>query len=196
MCYATNMEAKELLNIKSSEEFKAWLEKNHSAEKSCYLELKRGKPQNDGNFYYLDAVEIALCYGWIDSTLTKIDGKCAHKFTPRSKNSLWTELNKERVRRLEKLGLMTDAGRKVLPDMSLKPIEIPDDIKNALINENAFDNFNSFPELYKRIRIYNLNFYKKKLPNEYQKALANFIKHTKENKMYGLWNDYGRLIDY
>ena len=187
---------KELLNIKSSIEFVKWLRENYNTEKCCFLELKRGRPQNDGNFYYLDAVEVALCYGWIDSTLTKINGKCVQKFTPRAKNSLWTELNKERVRRLEKLGFMTDVGRKVLPDMSLNPIEIPDDVKSALIKENAFENFNSFPELYKRVRIYNLNFYKKKFPNEYKKVLTNFIKHTKENKMYGQWNDYGRLLNY
>ena len=185
-----------VLNFKSSNEFRDWLIKNHNKEKVCYLSLKRGKPQKDEFFYYLDAVDVALCFGWIDSTLTKIDGIVMNKFTPRRKNGLWTELNKERVRRLEKLGLMTDAGRSVLPNMEIKPVVIPKDIEEALLKENALDNFNNFPELYKRIRIYNLNFYKSKLPHEYPKTLNNFVKNTKQNKMYGMWNDYGRLLDY
>lgn len=185
-----------VLNLKSSKEFREWLEKNHDKQNFCYLSLKRGKPKTDGNFYYLDAVEVALCYGWIDSVLTKIDGTVLHRFTPRRKNSPWTELNKERVRRLEKLGLMTDAGRKVLPNMEVKPAIIPHDVELVLKKENVLDNFNNFPELYKRIRIYNLNFYKTKLPKQYQKTLNNFIEKTKQNKMYGLWNDYDRLLNY
>lgn len=185
-----------ILNIKNREDFKAWLELNHNKEKVCYLSLRRGKPRDDGNFYYIDAVEVALCYGWIDSTLTKANGATLQKFSPRKKNGLWTELNKERVRRLEKLGLMTDAGRQVLPNMEIVEVVIPKDIYDALIDAKALENFNRFPELYKRIRIYNLNFYKTHLPNLYSKTLQNFIKQTKANKMYGSWNDFGRLLDY
>ena len=190
------MEQKQILDIKSSQEFRKWLQDNCTTKDCCYLVLKKGKPQNDGNFYYLDAVETALCFGWIDSTLCVINGTRVQKFTPRRKNSLWTELNKERVRRLQKLGLMTEHGEKVLPDMSINSVVIPSDIKEELEKAGAMQNFNSYPELYKRIRIYNLNFYKTRLANDYQRALNNFIKHTKENKMYGEWNDYGRLIDY
>jgi len=55
-------------------------------------------------------VEEALCFGWIDNTLSLIEGARMQRFSPGRKNSLWTELNKERVRRLERLGLMTDSG--------------------------------------------------------------------------------------
>ena len=73
-----------------------------------------------GTLCYLDVVEECLCFGWIDTTRKKLpDGKLIQRLTPRSKNSKWSELNKERVRRLEKLGFMTDEGRKSLPDMSL-----------------------------------------------------------------------------
>ena len=63
--------------------------------------------------WYLDAVEEALCFGWIDSTVKTIDGVTLQRFGKRVKNSQWTELNKERCRRLEALGLMTDSGRAV-----------------------------------------------------------------------------------
>ena len=185
-----------ILDITSKEEFKKWLQKNYNKQKECYILLKRGKPKQDNNFYYLDAVEVALCFGWIDSTLAKIDGKSFQRFSPRLNNTSWTELNIERVRRLEKLGLMTDAGRAVLPDNINAKFFIPEDIKLKVIAENALDYFNKFPDLYKRIRINNLLFYKNKLPNEYVRALDNFIQKTKENKMYGQWNDYGRLLKY
>ena len=98
-------------------EFREWLRDHASTESGCWVEVKRGRPVDEGVFYYLDAVEEALCFGWIDSIHKEINGVRMQRFTPRKKNSVWTELNKERVRRLERLGLMTDAGRAVLPPM-------------------------------------------------------------------------------
>ena len=64
---------------------------------------------------YIDVVEEALCFGWIDSTLKRLpDGRLAQRLSPRRKRSHWTELNKQRCADLEARGLMTDAGRKVL----------------------------------------------------------------------------------
>lgn len=156
--------------------------------------LKYGKPQDKKSLWYLDAVEEALCFGWIDSSQKVIDGIRHQRFSPRRKGSVWTELNKERVRRLEKLNLMTNAGRLVLPDMSEEFI-MDKDIEKLLKKEKALDNFNSFPKLYKKIRIYNINFYKKRNKDTYEKALKHFIEETKKNKMFGQWNDYGRLLE-
>lgn len=64
---------------------------------------------------YLDIVEEALCYGWIDSTLKKLpDGRLAQRLSPRRTSSHWTELNRQRCRDLERRGLMTEAGRVAL----------------------------------------------------------------------------------
>ena len=72
-----------------------------------------------GHLGIIDAVEEAMCFGWIDSTTKKMDnGITAQRLAPRRKGSLWSELNKERCRRMERLERMTDAGRAVLPDMS------------------------------------------------------------------------------
>ena len=168
--------------------------KNHDKEDECYVVLKYGKPIDEKSLWYLDAVEEALCFGWIDSNQKVIDGIRHQRFSPRRKGSMWTELNKERVRRLEKLNLMTDAGRSVLPDMNEEFI-MDKDIEKLLKKENALNNFNSFPELYKKIRIYNINFYKKRNKDTYEKALKHFIEETKKNKMFGQWNDYGRLLE-
>ncbi|GJM74714.1 hypothetical protein HMSSN036_69300 [Paenibacillus macerans] len=78
----------------------------------------------------------------------------AQRLSPRSKKSSWTELNKERVRRLEKLGLMRDEGRKVLPDMNPDSFHIDKGIEQRLKEEmQVYENFMAFPDLYIRVRI-------------------------------------------
>jgi uncharacterized protein YdeI (YjbR/CyaY-like superfamily) len=71
-----------------------------------------GKPSLD----YLEAVEEAICFGWIDGFVKTIDSeRFATRFTPRRPRSNWTETNKERARRMITVGKMTAAGRKTLP---------------------------------------------------------------------------------
>lgn len=185
-----------ILKIKTNKAFRTWLSKNHDRTSECYILVKRGNPINDKTFWYIDAVETALCFGWIDSTVRDIGGMKYQRFGPRKKRSLWSEQNKERVRRLEKLGLMTDAGRKVLPDMKISSFELDEDIKKALQKAGALEIFNSFPDLYKRVRSYNVSFYKKLGKAKFDKALKHLVSETLKGKMYGMWNDYGRLLNY
>ena len=189
------MEFKNILTINSRKGFREWLKNNAETESECFIVVKRGKPIDKTVFYYLDAVEEALCFGWIDSTTKKIDGTRYQRFSPRKNKSLWTELNKERVRRLEKLGLMTDLGRAVLPDMD-KPFKVDEDIKSAIKRAGAWEQFTSFPPLYQRIRAYNVAFYKGRDEKTYQKALSHLIEETLLGKLFGEWNDYGRLLNY
>ena len=186
-------ECENILNITDRHAFRAWLDENGTSESECWIELKRGKPADDGAFYYLDAVEEALCFGWIDSTQKNVGGVRLQRFSPRRKNSPWTELNKERVRRLERLGLMTDQGRAVLPPMGKRSFKIPPDIESALKRARAWSRFKSFPPLYRRVRAYNIQFYRDRDRTMYEKALARLIAETKKGRMYGEWNDYGRL---
>ena len=99
--------------------FRKWLASNHNTASACWIFVRRGSPkEQDSSFWYIDAVEEALCFGWIDSVVKKADGiHTMQRFSPRKKCSQWSELNKERCRRLDKLRLMTPAGRSVLPDM-------------------------------------------------------------------------------
>lgn len=191
---------KNILSISSAGEFRKWLEENSQIQKECFIKLKRGKPDND-NFYYLDAVEVALCFGWIDSTVKKINGESYQRFSPRKENGNWTALNIERVKRLQKMGLMTEKGLKVCKDLN-KEFKIEKEILEILKKEKILEIFLTFPELYQKIRCDNLMFYirrkdKKQYRKLYEKALKNFIEKTKQGKMYGNWNDYGRLLkDY
>ena len=187
-----------LLYINNRADLRQWLTKYSTIEKECWIIVKHGNPKTDNKiFWYLDAVEETLCFGWIDGKHKNIQGfGHAQKLSPRTKNSPWSELNKERVRRLEKLGLMTDLGRKVLPDMSKGSFVICDDIKNLLKNDKILSkNFYSFPPLYRRVRINAIQREKNKL-DVYERMKKNFIEKTKHGEMYGLWNDYGRLLDY
>lgn len=144
---------------------------------------------------YLDVVEEALCFGWIDGVKKKTtQNQLLQRLSPRSKKSSWTELNKERVRRLERLGLMTEGGRKVLPDISSNSFIIDKFIENRLKEDVlVYENFMSFPELYRRVRIDTIQQVKND-QDLYLKRLDKFIQNTKQNNMYGSWNDNGRLL--
>lgn len=186
-----------ILKAKNREELRLWLENNYETQKECWVIVKRGRPQNDDTFWYIDAVEEALCFGWIDSTVKKLDnGITIQRLSPRKKGSIWSELNKERCRRIEKLGKMTQAGKKVLPDMSEKGFNIDIDILEELKkDEMVWANFHKFPSLYQRVRIDTIQI-KKKNPQLFQKRLEKLIENTKKGIMYGEWNDNGRLLNY
>ena len=185
-----------VLQVKNRVEFRQWLTIHSSKETECWITVKRGKPINPDVFYYLDAVEEALCFGWIDSTHAVIDGVRMQRFTPRRRNSNWTELNKERVRRLEKLGLMTDAGRAVLPAMGARSFRIDPDIEAAMKQARVWSKFKSFPSLYQRVRTGNITFYKRRNLAMYEQMLARLIEETKKGQMFREWNAYGRLVGY
>ena len=160
------MDFKNLLPATNRDELRQWLSENHNKEDECWVVVKRGRPVDNGTFWYIDAVEEAMCFGWIDSTTKKMDnGITAQRLAPRRKGSVWSELNKERCRRMERLGRMTDAGRAVLPDMSESGFVIDKDILMALqADSEIWENFQSFPPLYQRVRVDTIQI-KKKQPD-------------------------------
>ena len=182
------MEIHNLLDAKSRAELREWLLQNHKTEKECWVVVKRGRPTDDNTFWYIDAVEEALCFGWIDSTTKKIaDNVTAQKLCPRKPRSNWSELNKERCRRMERLGLMTDAGRAVLPDMSPDGFIIDKDILQRLQSDPVvWNNLCQFPDLYKRIRIDTIQI-KKNQPELFESRLNKFIENTRKGLLYGEW---------
>ena len=185
-----------ILVITTRQEFRQWLQENYDVQQECYLDLKRGKPADDRHFYYIDAVEEALCFGWVDSTVCTVEDRRLQRFSPRRKGGNWTELNKERVRRLEKLGLMTDAGRKVLPPMGPRSYKIDRETETALKNARVWSKFRALPPLYQRVRASNLKFYRERYPEAYQRMLKHTIDTARQGKTFGEWNDYGRLLEY
>ncbi|MCT4782671.1 MULTISPECIES: YdeI/OmpD-associated family protein [Exiguobacterium] len=188
------MEIENLLRFEGRQDFRKWLEENATEQSFCWVILSR-KREGKG-LLYLDAVEEALCFGWIDGITKKTtEGELAQRFSPRRKNSNWTELNKERVRRLQRLGLITENGERVLPDMRNESFRIDEEIIMRLQGDRElYQNFSNFPELYRRIRIDTIQSVRQDR-DLYTKRLNKFIEKTKANEMYGQWNDGGRLIE-
>ena len=109
------MEITLLLEFTQRQQLRDWLQENHASAKECWVVMSRAK-NPVGVLPYLDVVEEALCFGWIDSTMKRLpDGRLAQRLSPRRKKSHWIVLNKERCRRLIQEGKMTDAGLNVIP---------------------------------------------------------------------------------
>lgn len=191
------MTPKNILDIRNRDDFRQWLMNHSTTETECWIAVKRGKTPPEDALWYLDAVEEALCFGWIDSTLKNIDGVALQRFGPRKKSGRWTELNKERCRRLEKLGKMTDNGRAAYPAPALDAefVIIPEIVSAFSANPVAWENFKSFPGLYQRVRIDNIQ--RNKANKElFDSRLHKLIEASERGEMIGDWHDGGRLLDY
>lgn len=186
------MEPQNILDIDNRDAFRLWLAENHATRKECWLSVRRGKNPPEDALWYLDAVEEALCFGWIDSTVKTVDGVTLQRFGPRKGNSRWTELNKERCRRLERLGLMTRHGRLVCPDLEAPFVVNSEILEVFRANKVAWNNFCSFPPLYQRVRIDNIQHVisDREL---FSRRLDKLIEASLRGKMIGDWNDNGRL---
>jgi uncharacterized protein YdeI (YjbR/CyaY-like superfamily) len=149
-------------HTKTRNAWRKWLEKNQSTAKSVWLILYHKKSKIPC-ITYDEAVEEALCFGWIDSKTNKHDAESyVLYFTRRSPKSNWSRSNRERVERLIEQGRMTASGGKMI-DLAKKTgtwtaLEdaqrsvIPDDLKKEFNkNKTAFNNFNAFSPSAKRI---------------------------------------------
>ena len=109
------MEIGETIYVTTGSEFREWLLKNHKTKKEIWL-IQYKKATKKPSINYVEAVEEAICFGWIDGLEKSMDAeRYALRFSPRRPKSNWTETNKERARKLIAEGKMTDAGRATLP---------------------------------------------------------------------------------
>lgn len=186
------MEIENLLEITTREELRSWLEENHEKHKFCWV-IVSIKPE-ENKLLYMDAVYEALCFGWIDGIKKKNkEGALVQRLSLRTSKSNWTELNKERLRSLKRLNLLSKQGEIDLAQLELTPFEINPIIENKLKeNPTIYENFMNFPEIYRRIRIDTIQ---SQINDEelFNKRLDKLLEYTLKNKMYGKWNDDGRL---
>jgi uncharacterized protein YdeI (YjbR/CyaY-like superfamily) len=180
------VELTKTLYVTSREEWREWLEEHHATEPDIWLVYYR-KDSGKGRIPYNDAVEEALCFGWIDSTYKDMgDGKFAQRFSPRKPRSPFSAMNKERARRLIEEGRMAQAGLDKLGDALDDEFEVPKDIEEALrADDEVWKHFEGFPESYKRIRVGWIDGARHR-PEEFEKRLRYFIKMTKQGKRYGM----------
>ncbi|HEU0299858.1 MAG TPA: YdeI/OmpD-associated family protein [Longimicrobium sp.] len=179
------MEITQTLYAADREDWRAWLAEHHRTEKEIWLVYPRkhtGKPR----IPYNDAVEEALCFGWIDSTQKTLDeDHTAQRYTPRRPGVPYSQPNRERLRRMIAQGKVLDEVRESVREMLDEPFAIPPDLLRALReNPRAWENFQRFPEPYQRIRIAFLDTSRDR-PEEFEKRLRHFIRMTEQDKRYG-----------
>src|SRR5687767_4573930 len=150
---------------KSRRDWRKWLEKNHSTSPGVWLVYYK-KASGKRKFDYADAVEEALCFGWIDSLPKKIDDeRSALKFTPRKQKSAWSKLNKQRIEKLMEQKLIRPAGLTKIEqarkdgswnilnasDFHADNNSLPQDLKTAFSkNKKALANFLAFAPGYRK----------------------------------------------
>ncbi len=180
------------LYVTDRKEWRKWLEKNFDKAKEIWLiypKKSSGKPR----ILYNDAVEEALCFGWIDSILKTLDEEnTIQRFSPRDLKSDYSQPNKERLKWLAKEKMLLPSIHDKVEDILKEKFVFPTDILNAIKKDKiAWTNYKEFSESYKRIRIAYIDTARKR-PEEFTKRLANFIKKTRENKQIG----YGGIEKY
>ncbi len=165
--------------------WRAWLEKNHDREKEVWL-LYPKKASGKPRILYNDAVEEALCFGWIDSTAKRIDDEnYAQRFTPRKPKSRYSEANKQRLRSLVKQGKVIPSVLAAIKDILEEEYAIPPDIEEAIKrNKVAWKNFQRFSQEYRRIRVAYVEAARKR-PAEFEKRLRHLIEMSEKNRMFG-----------
>jgi len=152
-----SLAAMKTLYVKDRNEWRAWLETNGASAKEIWLVYYKkdsGKPR----IPYDDAVEEALCLGWIDGKLQKLDEKrFVQRFTPRTARSRWSEINIVRARKLIKEGKMRPEGLAVFNPsrkVTALPTELPAELQTSLERSpKAWSNFQQFPPSYQRMTI-------------------------------------------
>ena len=137
-------------------QWRSWLEKNQAYAKEAWLKIYK-KATKETGLKYDEALEEAICYGWIDGKMKSFDHKSFFlRFSPRKKNSLWSKRNKAIAEEMIKTGRMTEKGFEAVNDAkrsgkwdtaysSKEPVLVPADLEEALKqNAVAWENFGRF----------------------------------------------------
>ncbi len=148
-------------HAKSREDWRKWLKKNHSTEKSVWLIIYK-KESETPSVYYPEAVDEALCFGWIDSKPNKRDKDSYYQFfAKRNPKSNWSKVNKAKIAKLIEKGLMQSAGLEMIKIAKengtwtaldeVENLTVPDDLQKLFLsNTTAFENWENFPRSSKR----------------------------------------------
>ena len=179
-----------LLYFKNAEEWRAWLHENHHLESGADLVFYKVAAE-EPSMRWEEAVQVAICYGWIDSTVRKIDDdRRKQYFCKRNAKSVWSAVNKAYIERLEKEGLIHDSGYKSIEIAkengswsALDDVEngiIPEDLQTAFNNNpKAFENYENFARGYRKSYLYWLNQAKREATR--QKRIEQIVALCEQN---------------
>ncbi len=176
---------KNTLYVPGRKEWRDWLKKHAKSEKEIWLVYYK-KHTGKLRIPYNEAVEEALCFGWIDSIVKSIDeDRFAQRFSPRNPKSSYSQANKERLRELIRQGQVAKDVLATLGDVAEEEFEIPPDILKAIrANKAAWGNFQRFSKSYIRIRLAYIDGSRNR-PEEFKKRLNHFVQMTEKNRQFG-----------
>jgi uncharacterized protein YdeI (YjbR/CyaY-like superfamily) len=176
---------KKTLYITNRKKWRKWLEKNFDKEREIWLVYPK-KSSGKKRIVYNDAVEEALCFGWIDSTVKFLDkDNNLQRFTPRNPKSTYSQQNKERMKWLLENNLLHPSQLKKAKEISSEKFVFPKDIIEEIKRDKVvWKNYKAFSDTYKRIRIAYIDSVRAN-PDEFKKRLRNFIVKTRKNKKIG-----------
>jgi uncharacterized protein YdeI (YjbR/CyaY-like superfamily) len=174
-------------------EWREWLNRNHKLEKEIWFAFPK-KASGRQSMSYNDAVEEALCFGWIDSTVKSLDDETKiQRFTPRKAKSNFSQANIERLRWLLERNLIQDDFVEEARAVVGKEFCFPEDIIGAISKDDqVWNNYSKLSDSYKRIRIAYINSARNR-PEEFQKRLVNFVSKTRKGKII---RGYGGIEKY
>ena len=178
--------------FKNKLEWRKWLEKNHDTQTEVWL-VHYKKISNKKSISHIQAVKEALCFGWIDSKLKRIDEeRFILRYSPRKEKSVWSKINKETAERMIISGEMTEAG---LEKINLAKKQgtwesaytnkvkerLPSDLKNGLNKDKvAWDNFKNFANSYRNMYIGWVKNAKTKVTRK--KRISKVVEQSRNNK--------------
>jgi uncharacterized protein YdeI (YjbR/CyaY-like superfamily) len=176
--------------FKNDSEWREWLHQNHEQEGGIYLIFYKLEHKND-SMRWEEAVRVAICYGWIDSTVKSLgNGKRRQYFCQRNSKSVWSKVNKDYIKDLTKKKLMHKSGLKAIKTAkengswtALDDVEngvIPADLKQIFDKKpKAYENYKSFTKGQRKSFLYWLNQAKREKTR--QKRIIEIIKHCEAN---------------
>ncbi|MBT8238100.1 MAG: hypothetical protein HKP38_12120 [Croceitalea sp.] len=178
------------LYFKSDIAWREWLASNHDSSKGVHLIFYAVTHENE-SMRWEEAVRVALCFGWIDSTVKSLgNGKRRQYFCPRKPKSVWSKVNKDHIKELKKDGLMHHSGLDKIKMAkangswtALDDVEkgiIPNDLQQAFNdNKSAFQNFKKFTRGQRKSYLYWLN--QAKRDETRQKRIAEIVTNCANN---------------
>ena len=178
-------------HFKNRNEFRKWLEKNHDTKKELWILFYKVHTKKK-SIRYAEAVEESLCFGWIDGIVKRIDDeKHAQRYTPRKPKSYWSNVNKERAKRMIEQGKMTDAGLAKIKEAKKSgwwnkaysfEVEnvMSDEMKKVLMSDKeAWTNFQKFGKSYQNTYIFYVNYAKREETKK--KRMQVVLERAKKN---------------
>ena len=191
----TKTDLNNALLLRNKTEWRKWLEKNHSTLDEIWL-IHYKKSSNKKNLNHYEAVEEALCFGWIDSTLKRIDDeKYILRYTPRKNKSVWSKINKETAKRMISDGKMTTSGIEKINTAKKNGLwktaytnkirdKLPSDLEKSLSSDRvAWENFQNFANSYSNMYIGWVN--NAKTEKTRIKRINEVVKRSRKNQKPG-----------